>query len=307
MTLNRILLARDFSPVSDHALRYALDLAQRTGSELHMLYARVLHEDAFAPDDPPSPSADVEAIRDRMQATGGDAPRGDAVPLVDAVERDVAAGPAILRSATDHNIALIVMGTHGRRGVRRMLLGSVAEEVVRHADRPVMTVRGTEDEAAPAAPAIDRILVPVDFSEPSRDALHTAQAFAGLYGARLDVLHVIEDRLHPAFYVGGVQSLDRLEPRLNEKVADALDDFVVDALGADALGADAEAALHVVRGRPVQRIPEFVEDNGTDLVALSTHGQTGLQHFLMGSVAQKVVRHVGCPVLTVKGKTEHAE
>lgn len=297
MNLNRILLARDFSPISNQALRYAVDLAQRTGSELHVLYAQVLYDDPFGADASPSPASDIKDIREKLATTQSGTPlaEDDAFPVVDAVVRDVAAGPAILEYARENDIDLITLGTHGRRGVRRMLLGSVAEEVVRHADRPVVTVRGAADETSTAPPSIDQILVPVDFSDHSRAALRTAQAMAHLYDARLDVLHVIEERLHPAFYVGGVQSLDDLAPDLDEKATAALDQFVQNTPGPDV-----EAVLHIVRGRAARRIPAFAEDHGIDLVTLSTHGQTGLERFLLGSVAEKVVRHVGCPVLTVK-------
>lgn len=296
--LNRILLARDFSPVSNQALRYAVDLAQRTGSELHVLYAQVLYEDPFGSnDETPIPGADVEAIRDKLAATDKGAPlnEGETFNVVNAVERDVAAGPAILRYAKANDIDLITMGTHGRRGMRRMLMGSVAEEVVRHADRPVVTVRGAKDEATDVPPSIDQILVPIDFSEHSREALRTARGMADLYDARLDVLHVIEERLHPAFYVGGVQSIDELDPELDTKGKQALETFVDETPGPDV-----EVVLHVVRGRAARRIPTFVQAHGIDLLALSTHGQTGLERFLLGSVAEKVIRHVECPVLTVK-------
>jgi nucleotide-binding universal stress UspA family protein len=197
--------------------------------------------------------------------------------------------------ARQHDIDLIALGTHGRRGVRRVLLGSVAEEVVRHADSSVLTVHGADDAASVDDRSIARILVPVDLSENARKALRAARALADLYGARLDVLHVIEEQLHPAFYVGGVQSLDSLSPDLDAKVTAALEQFVNETPGPDV-----ETNLHVTRGRAVRRIPEVVEARDVDLVALSTHGQTGLKRFLMGSVAEKVVRHVDCPVLTVK-------
>lgn len=296
LQINDILVARDFSPVSNQALRHAYDLATRTGARLHVLYAEVLHENPFASSEHPSPASDLDRIRKELRVdANGDAINGD-VEVMEAVVRDVAAGPAILSYASDNDVDLIALGTHGRRGVRRVLLGSVAEEVVRSADRPVLTVRGHDSgERTSGAPAIDQILVPVDFSRYSREALRSAQELAALYDARIDVLHVIEETLHPAFYVGGVQSIYDIEPDIEAKVERKLREFV-----RATPGRDVDTTYHVRSGRAARTITSFAEETGVDLVAMSTHGQTGLEHFLLGSVAEKVVRHTKCPVLTVK-------
>jgi len=291
LSLDRLLVAHDFSSVSDRALRYGLDLAARTGAALHVLHAEVLHDGG----DPPDPAVDWASLRaDRGDTSDLSAAALDAVSVVEATRRDVSPAPAVLRYAEEEEIDLILLGTHGRRGPSRILLGSVAETVVRHADRPVLTVRGADgnEHTAPVGP-LDRILVPVDFSDYARTA--TAAEWAGLYDARLEVLHVVEEDLPPAFYVGGVQSIYDVEPDLDEKVEARLRDFVSDTVGtADAVG------LHVRTGSAPSEIAEFVDSHGIDLVALSTHGRTGLERFFLGSVTEKVVRHVRCPVLTVK-------
>jgi nucleotide-binding universal stress UspA family protein len=211
------------------------------------------------------------------------------------VRRDVSPGPALLRYAEEEDIDLIAMGTHGRRGASRVLLGSVAEEVVRRSDRPVLTVRGIGAEQMPPAGHIERILVPVDFSDYSREALRTAEAWAKLYGAQVHVLHVVEEDLHPAFYVGGVRSVYDVEPDLDDKVQQTLAEFVSSVV--EDPGA---VETHVRTGSAPSEIAEFVKAEGMDLVTLSTHGRTGLERFFLGSVAEKVVRHVSCPVLTTK-------
>ena len=296
LTINDILVARDFSSVSDRALRHALDLAARTGATLHLLHAEVLHEVENRPEERPSPAAGVDAFRDRLKKEAGtDAAALDAVSIVEVTRRDVSPGPALLNYAEDEAIDLIAMGTHGRRGTRRVLLGSVAEDVVRRAQQPVITVRGEEKGHTPVPGTMDRILVPVDFSDHSREALRYAHEWAALYGAQIDVLHVVVDDLHPAFYVGGVTSVYDVEPDLDDKVKAKLDAFVQEVLGS----ADGVTA-HVRTGSPSSAIPEFVEEKAVDLVSLSTHGRTGMERFFLGSVAEKVVRHVACPVLTVK-------
>jgi len=297
LQLDHIVLARDFSPVSDQALRYAIGLAQHTGATLHLLYADVLHEDPFNAVTPGTgPSRDAQ-IRKRLQVDADDTPLAERfadVMFETEVRRDVAAAPAILGYASDQDADLIIMGTHGRRGVRRLLMGSVAEEVVRRANRPVMTVRKEED--GNALPTIERILVPIDFSDFAADALRHANELAQLYGAQLDLLHVIEENLHPAFYVGGVRSIYDVQPDIEEKVRERLQALWEDVDGETGT----PAAMHVVDGRAARKITKFADTNQSDLVVMSTHGLTGLEHFLMGSVAEKVVRHVTAPVLTVK-------
>ncbi|MDX1545737.1 MAG: universal stress protein [Rhodothermales bacterium] len=283
LTIKRILVPRDFSACSEYALMQGLDLAQRHGAELHVLYAEVLYADAYAPT--PRQASDA-ALRGRLGES-----LGDAVPVRRAVVRDVAAAPAIVSYAAEHEIDLIVMGTHGRRGVPRLLLGSTAEEVVRTAPCPVLTVRGKGGEAMP----FGSILVPVDFSEHARMALRHARVLAATLGARLDLLHVVEDQLHPAFYSFTVHSLYDLRPDIDERAQEELEAFFE---ATD--GPDVDAAFHVRRGHAAREIVAFAGEAHDRLIVMATHGLRGLDHFLMGSVAERVVRRAPCPVLTLK-------
>lgn len=106
---------------------------------------------------------------------------------------------------------------------------------------------------------------------------------------------MVEEDLHPAFYVGGVKSIYDAVPDLDSKVRTKLKTFS-DELD-DSTG---EIRTHVRTGSVADGITAFVEEHDVDLVALSTHGRTGLERFFLGSVAEKGVRHVPCPVLTVK-------
>jgi len=313
LNIDSILLARDFSPVSDQAFRYSLDLARRTGATLHVLHAQVLHED---PDTASTSSlaADVDRIKTQLSQYGnGDDLEGrDAeVEVVEAVVRDVAAGPAILNYADHNDIDVIALGTHGRRGVRRFLLGSVAEEVVRRADRPVLTVRGSdthEPANVPPLSTLDRILVPIDFSDPSREALLHAHELATLFDATVDVFHVVQQTMHPAFYVGGITDIRDIDPNIEEKVKTRMREFIEETLRLpQPAGGPSESSLetgrvvpHMIIGAVDTEVPAFIAEQGTDLVVMSTKGQTGLDRVLLGSVAEKIVRIATCPVLTVK-------
>jgi nucleotide-binding universal stress UspA family protein len=298
LSIDDVLIARDFSSVSDRAVRYALDMAARTDATLHVFYAEVLHEAPRSNGDADrSPADGFSAFRaDLKENSPRSADAVDAVEVKEERRRDVSPGPAILNYASEAGVDLIALGTHGRRGPSRILLGSVAEEVVRQADRPVLTVRGEDDGRVPSAPhAVDRILAPVDFSDHAQKALRAAKAWAALYDASLDVLHVVPETLHPTFYVGGVESIYDMEPDIESEVQERLDAFV-----ADTGGPAVELRSHVRVGSASSDIVEFADEEEIDLVTLSTHGRTGLDRFLLGSVAEKVVRHARCPVITQK-------
>jgi nucleotide-binding universal stress UspA family protein len=139
------------------------------------------------------------------------------------------------------------------------------------------------------------MLVPIDFSQHARTALEHARELAALYNARLDLLHVIEDTLHPAFYHIEVSSIYDAHPAIEDTSFSELKAFFEGTKGPEV-----EAAFHVTGGDPAQEIVAFAETHKSDWVVLATHGLRGLDHFLMGSVAEKVVQRAPVPVFTVK-------
>jgi nucleotide-binding universal stress UspA family protein len=296
VALKKILVPRDFSDCGDAAVHYVLDLARRVGAEVHLLFVEILYADAYIP--VTVQKAPEEAILEKLLADVNGGLSGEAGPpvrVVCAVKRDVAAAPAIVRYAAGHDVDLVVMGTHGRRGLRRLLMGSAAEEVVRTAPCPVLVARCVEAE--PAGPqGQNAILVPVDFSPHARIALRHARALAGLFGARLDLLHVVEEQLYPAFYNPSVVSVYDLVPNIEARAKDELETFFE---GTE--GPAAAASFHVHHGHAAHEIVDFARERGSMMIVMATHGLKGMEHFLMGSVAEKVVRLAPCPVFTMKG------
>ena len=298
LTVNRILFPTDFSQGSERALDSALALAQEFGAELHMLHAVVLHTDD--PNDPAHHFPDSEEIRKRLERTNdlrmesGIAGRAaDGLPVVQSHRRGMSVAPTILEHALEIDPDLIVMSTHGRRGLENVLLGSVTEEIVRFANCPVLTVRSGEGPSA--FPSTAPILVPVDFSEHSRQALALARDIASTFGASIHALHVFERPIHPEIYLGGMP-LDSPDFHTVEgSLREALETFA-----RETPGPEVATSLHLVEGRAVPAILEFVQDYEVGLVVIATHGLTGLAHVLLGSVSEKVVRRATCPVLSVK-------
>lgn len=303
MEIKRILFPTDFSSCADAAFSTAVLLAEINDAQLHLLHVSVLFQD-----DPNTEHIipNVEEVHQKIRA-GADEKMNKllaghdttALEIIKAHERGLAPARVILDYAEEHAIDLIVMGTHGRRGPEYLFLGSVAQETVRHASCPVLTIREGKD-SRPFRP-IDRILVPIDFSSHSEAALQQAVALAKKLSARLQLLHVIEESVHPAFYASGKTSIFDFIPDLKQKTEAELQRM----LSTVAAG-DVQAEYHVLEGRASHDIAKFAREQGSDLIVISTHGLTGIEHFLVGSVTEKVIRTAHCPVLTVKAPKMHA-
>ena len=296
--IEKILVAKDFSESAEAALHFAIALAVRYGAALHVLYAQVIHGDAF--DAPIYPAGHTERIRAKMKEVAAQMVKKhkdadlDRLAVENVIVRDVAAGPAIVRYATEHEIDLIVMGTHGNRGLRHFLIGSVAEEVVRLAPCPVLTVRARE-EAVVEVQGSTSILVPVDFSRHALEAVRYAREVADTLGGRVDLLHVIEEALHPAFYNTGAFSIYDIQPNLKEHAV-----LHLERLFEEAGGPAVEVRFLVRSGQASHEVVAYAEEAESSMILMSTHGLSGLAHFFIGSVAERVVRTAPCPVFTIK-------
>lgn len=298
MKIEKILFPTDFSEPSRAALPRALWWAREFGAELHMLHALVLHGD-----DPANPEAafpDLEEAYEklrtrasrRMEETAGPADEAE-VTVKKVKRRGIDAAGVILEYAREEEMDLIVLATHGRRGIRRLLVGSVAEEVVRLAARPVLTVR-TDGPGEHEGPPRE-ILVPVDFSEHADRGLAYGQALARRTGARLHALHVLPATFFPDAYFAEAAEIRAMVKAARERVPEELDRHV-----RRVLGEDTDVTIHLEAGAPAVTIAAVAEELGIDLLVMASHGRTGLDRMLIGSVAEGVVRRVPCPVLTVK-------
>lgn len=297
LTLKKVLVASDFSSSSLPALRYGLDLAAKTGAALHLVHVEVYLGDPYTMatwSDELVGQARAglqQMLEEAAQALSIDLPL---LTIETVVLRDLSAAGALTRYAGEHHIDVVVMGTHGRRGLRHLLLGSVAEEVVRQAPCPVLTVPETLTAGRLSGEAM-HLLVPVDFSKHSKEALRYAKALATLTGGQIDLLHVIEELMHPAFYNTGAISVYDLQPDIEEKARVHLK-RIDEETGATAL----PVQYAVQSGYAAAEIIDYAKEHPIGLIVMATHGLTGLAHFFMGSVAEKVARMAPCPVFVVK-------
>jgi len=297
MKLKRILFPTDFSRCADQALAHAVYLAEKYQAALHLLHVVTLFEDQ--PDVLGDEIAETEALVKKLEEKAeielqnvANTHGSDDMEIVTNQKRAISAAPAILEYASKNNIDLIVMGTNGRRGIGHLLLGSAAEEVVRLAECPVFTIR--ESEEVKRIKLFEQILVPIDFSNHSKKALAYAKEIADSYEANLQLLHVIEDTIHPAYSLSGKSFIFDLVPGIEEDCRRRIEELIQE------IGLSKENAEIIVKGgQAAYDIIKFAKDNSSDLIVIATHGLTGIEHLLLGSVTEKVVRMASCPVFTV--------
>jgi nucleotide-binding universal stress UspA family protein len=290
-----ILIAADFSERSLRAFGIACSLARLTETRVHVLHVieqtHVVEQTvAFGESDIALPSDPLtnphrEAILVRLRELYAPAEPID----LEYHLQDGLATDEIVRVAAEVNADLIVLGTHGRKGLERLLLGSVAETVLRKAACPVMVLRSAETGTATPR-AIRAILHPTDFSKESVSARQVARELARDLGARLVLLHVAPvDVVVPE--IGSV--VENLEAS-----RDALVSLRRQIDGPD-LKQPVETELR--QGDPTKEILNAARDLHCDLVVMGTHGRRGLGRILMGSVAETILRESTIPVFVVKG------
>jgi nucleotide-binding universal stress UspA family protein len=277
-----ILVPTDDSESARAAVDYAENLASRFDARVHALCVVDSRSLENAPRYDQLKADRTELVERTCEELA------EGIAAESAVRTDVP-HEAILQYATEHGIDLVVMGTHGRTGVERYLLGSVTEKVVRLSDVPVLTVRATDDGGVTYP--YDDVLVPTDGSAGAEAAVAPAVAVASAYGARVHALSVI-DTMSMGVDVRSSAILDALEESARAAVE------LVDERATEASVPGVETAIE--HGSPYRAIRSYVEDHGVDLVVMGTHGRSGIERYLLGSVAEKTVRTSPVPVMTVR-------
>lgn len=215
------------------------------------------------------------------------------VGITKIVEGDAAT--QILAVAQETNADLIAMTTHGRSGVARVTMGSVAERVIQHAILPVLLVR--EQTMMPHG-KIERILVPLDGSAFAEQALGQAQTLAQSTGAELHLLEVVAP-ITPPYSLAYTPNYTAFAP--DDKAIFTNAETALQTVGSAVQAAGITCTTTVLRGDPASVIGEVVNESQIDVVVISTHGRTGFTRWMYGSVANQVMHSVNCPVLVLHG------
>jgi nucleotide-binding universal stress UspA family protein len=226
-------------------------------------------------------------------ASGVDRSRIDLV--VDAGE------PAarIVAVAAERGDAIIVMSSHGRGAIGRAIFGSVADRVAHSATVPVLIVRPGKDALAAGAVLFRRIVVPLDGSELANEALPEAQKLAKHLGVPIQLVRAVDPTTWMP-YAAGAEPAPALSPEVTVRIIDQARQEARDSLAASAAtlaGSGVEVTQQVLEGSPFFAIADALQPG--DLLVMTSHGRSGVQRWLMGSVAEKLVREAPVPVMIV--------
>lgn len=297
----RILVPTDFSRNAEEALHFAIPLARQLGGRITLLHVLDWQADSG-----------ISSAMGVMDAIGQSAASAKLkldrlakklIPesLLDTtVVRVARPYLEIAKAARDLKTDVIVLATHGNTGIKRVFLGSTADRVVRHATCPVLTVRSTMGRKSPSikgrslAPTFKRILLPVAFSEDATASVRFAGNLAKIMRAKLTLLHVVAPLpLNATRYRAEIRAYDA-EIKTDAKAK-------LQALVKTIPGVRTQILIR--QETPFHGVIDAAKELGSDLIVIPTRGFTGLKNFLLGSTAEKVVRHATCPVLTF---THHA-
>lgn len=295
--IKRILFATDFSRWARRAEDYACSLACSWKASL-----TVLSVAEFLPGLNPDYPVNQQYLADLLKQASSQLVelKGRAERRGIAVTTRVATGipsEEVITAARAEDSDLIIVGTKGKTGLAHVLLGSTAERVICGAPCPVMTVRmeaaDRGDDGVLSRPVtLGRILVPVDFSDCSLDALEYAAWVAQQAKASLMLLHVLE----PVSY-GLDFTLGQSRTRHSE-----VENWTkrLEELASSLTGTQIPVDFRLRGGLPSDSILDSAQTLPCDLIIMGTHGRRGISHALSGSVAEAVLRKSRCPVLTVR-------
>jgi nucleotide-binding universal stress UspA family protein len=306
LTIRKILCPIDFSGTSRRAFDYALALARWHRASVSVLHVHQLATPVYASSSI-GPEAFVpirltELEQQQLLATLNEYVAVDreagGVSIDTILDESLDVTGAILTHAASIHADLIALGTHGRSGFQRLVLGSVAEKTLRRAGCPVLTVPPHTPDAVPRQlAAIQRILCPVDFSRSSMRALAYGASLAQETGARLTILHVVE-----------------LPPDLSEPPNPALADYVTsvheqaryqmrEAIGTTVPATCTTEVLHLT-GNADREILRVANEREADLIAMGVHGRGAMDLLFFGSTTSHVIREAICPVLTLRSEAD---
>lgn len=296
-TVREILAPTDFSNEANVGVRFALQLAEKFDAGLSLLHVFEPLPVIEGMEGFPLLQTRPELIKKARTELESIVAR-DAKKTLRLHARVITAKPfhGIITTAAERGSDLIVMSTHGYTGVNHALLGSTTERVVRHAPCPVLTVRvrkaGPDAEAPPFK--VERLLVPIDFSELSKTALPWAVSFARSFSAEVILFNVTET--YPIDYLLGRELMNHAITPLMMEAEDALKRMANNLNDKTGI----KVSVFVRDGTPHKEICQVADEKHADLIILTTHGYTGLKHVWLGSTAERVVRNARCPVLAVR-------
>lgn len=299
--LDQLLVTLDGSDFGEHALPFARAIAEKTGAAVDISHVHcceppldLLHNTPFQYEGVDmatyvAQDADEQRayLKRQEEALQADLPGN----IVRSSLLEGYVTEALERHAGEMGADLIIMTTHGRTGFSRAWLGSVADSLVRHSSFPLLVIRPLEDGATFPEVSFEHFLIPLDGSTTGEKILEPTVDLAKATGARLTLLHVVSPQVTLGARVSPLPASHRDE-RL-EKAGGYLDS-VAERLREEGIETSTKLESHFAPARAILRT---AEEDGVDLIALATHGYTGVKRALLGSVTDKVLRGAKWPLL----------
>jgi nucleotide-binding universal stress UspA family protein len=286
LQIQEILIPLDGSTEAESVFPYLRDLAPKFGSRVHILGVGIGRKTRRV----------NRLIEDYINRTANKL-HGDNIKAEPVIRYGVAADK-ILDFTAEKEIDLIIMTTHGRSGITRWWMGSVAEKVISEATAPVLLVRSKRPGTTGATDKLNfphKILAPLDGSDIGESALPYAETIAANSRASVNLLQVISPPgTVEANLLGGPDWR-----KFVRAMHDAGEDYlkgVAERLG----GKNIKVTYEVATGDPADKIVEYAADKGASMIAMSTHGRTGVARWVLGSVADKVLHGARIPILLVR-------
>lgn len=290
-SIDSILVPTDGSEGAEPGIHHGIGLAADLGADLHTLSvvdSVEINPSLSGVEDEADPKGIFEARATRATDAVAELARSYLDGTVTAAVEWGRPFRSITEYAKNNDIDLIVMGTHGRSGLKRLVLGSVAEKVLRAASVPIVMV--------PPQAAIDgvdieykEILFPTDGSEAAEAAVDWGLTLANIYDGMIHTIYSVDT----ARFAGEGEMMvlyDALEQTGQE---------ALDAIRERTTGAGIDTTGTIGSGPPARVIRSYSEDHDVDLIVMGTHGRSGVDRYLIGSITESVVRHAEVPVCCV--------
>jgi nucleotide-binding universal stress UspA family protein len=305
IAIQRILCPIDFSDGSRRALDYAVAIARWYESAVTALH--VFSPAPIAAYGPGpvvlQPIVLTDADREELLREARRFVEAEAAPgvTVEVLLREGDATTEVLAQASAMDADLIVLGTHGRSGFERLVLGSVTEKVLRKASAPVLTVPPRRPDAVPPGPLVFKsVLCPIDFSEASMHALAYALSLAEEADGRLTVIHVVSHEFDNVADVANLAADEHMtiaefkaarDRAIRERLHQALPETAAEYARVESL---------LTHGKPWREILRIAAERQSELIVMGVQGRGAADLMFFGSTTQHVVRAASCPVLTLR-------
>ena len=299
--LDQLLVTLDGSDFGEHALPFAKQIAEKTGASVNLSHVNCCDSPTDLLQNTPFQYEGVsmkvyeekhaEERRRYLEQRASELRRDLPGSVVDSSLLEGYVTEALERQASAIGAKLVIMTTHGRTGMSRAWIGSVADSLVRHSSFPLIVIRPLEDGKTFPEPRFDHFLVPLDGSPTGEKILEPAVALGKAMGARFTLLHVVAPYVTVGARVSPLPA-GHLKDRLSK--AEEYLDGVAGRLKEEGVEAEPLIESHFA---PARAILNTAESQDVDLIAIATHGYTGVKRALLGSVTDKVLRAARWPLL----------